>query len=63
MLYKYAVLLTNQRRFVKDKYGGTPIVNESVLTWIDFPITPSNHIYYVSETEIAREDSILMSIG
>ena len=38
MRSKWAVLLTNQRRFVQDRYSGdTPIVNESILTWIKIP--------------------------
>ena len=42
MLEKYAMLLTNQRRFISDKYSGdTPTVKESVITWIDFPLIPT----------------------
>ena len=29
--------LTNQRRFVSEKYDGTPIVEESIITWYEFP--------------------------
>ena len=64
MFSKWAMLLTNQRRFVQDEYSGdTPIVNESVLTWIDIPHRPTHQVYSVKETELSREDSIFMSIA
>ena len=64
MLGKWALLLTNQQRFVQDIYrGDTPIVNESVLTWIDIPLRPTHQVYSVKETELSREDSIFMSIA
>ena len=64
MIYKWAMLLTNQRRFVQDEYSGdTPIVNESVFTWIKIPSRPTQLNYSVKETELSREDSIFMSIA
>ena len=63
MLGKYAMILNNQRRFVSDKYDGdSPIVKESVITWIDFPLEPTIRIYNVQETNVEREDNIFMSV-
>lgn len=63
ILDKWAVLLTNQRRFVHDRYSGdSPIVKESVLIWIDIPNIPTSHVYSVKEIELSREDSLFMSI-
>ena len=64
MLGKYAMMLNNQRRFVADKYtGDSPIVSESVITWIDFPLEPTMQIYNVQETKVTRDDGIFVAIN
>ena len=63
MMKKQLVLLTNQRRFIQEKYdGNSPIVKESVLKKINWPNQPTHYDLSVSEIQLTREDNPLMSI-
>ena len=56
--------LTNQRRFLTEDYSSdTPIINESVMDFLEIPIRPVKRIMEISETVLSREDNLLMAIN
>ena len=63
MREKHLVTLTNQRRFVSDKYeGDTPILKESIVTWYEFPRTPLGKFFTINVSLLERDDSLFINI-
>ena len=56
------MLLSNQKRFDAKKYSqGGATVNEAVLDWYEIPDIAYAQILEVHETQIRREDNLLLN--
>ena len=61
---KWITVLMNERRFLSDNYSAkTPVLKESVLSWMRFPHRALEKEYKVKETALFREDSLFMAVN
>ena len=63
MRNKNILMLSNRKRFNNQDYSSdSPIVRESQIRWINFPLLQTKYDFKVQISELTREDNILMAI-
>ena len=56
---KYVVLLQNRLRFDSDLYEAeSPVIQESYLSWVEFPRMNTQQFMTIKETELQHDDDL-----
>ena len=62
--YSYVLLLTNQQRFAPDVYEPeSPIINESMIEWLNLPLMPTRWYFDVEHSEVGYDDNYFFSLS